>query len=157
MEANKPDTKPKRKKRIDTESDYFTISSYVIMVVLISLFAYRIIIHWESTSKMLASLGSIIAPYFIGFLLAYLLNPMVNMLYDSVFTGFFKIKKHTVKWALSIAVSYIVVLGVVVLCISFIIPNNVNKTMANNITLSTEKSVIINTSVENSFTLGSRE
>ncbi len=122
MEANKPDTKPKRKKRIDTESDYFTISSYVIMVVLISLFAYRIIIHWESTSKMLASVGSIIAPYFIGFLLAYLLNPMVNMLYDSVFTRFFKIKKHTVKWALSIAVSYIVVLGVVVLCISFIIP-----------------------------------
>ena len=122
MEDKNTDTKPKRRKRIDTDSDYFTISNYVIMVVLITLVLYRIIIHWESTTKLLASIGTIIAPYFIGFLLAYLINPMVNMLYDSVFTKFLKIKKHGVKWALSITTSYVVVLGIIVLCISFIIP-----------------------------------
>ena len=122
MDDKSTDTKPKKKKRIDTESDYFTISNYVIMVVLITLVAYRIIIHWETTTKLLGSIGTIIAPYFIGFLLAYLINPMVNMLYDSVFTKLFKLKKHAVKWALSITASYAVVLGIVVLCISFIIP-----------------------------------
>ena len=119
---NANDTKPRKKKRIDTESDYFTISSYVVLVILISLFLYRIIIHWESTSEMLKFVGTIVAPYFIGFLLAYLLNPMVNMMYDTVFTKIIKIKKHGVKWAVSIAVSYIFVFGTVTLSISFIIP-----------------------------------
>ncbi|MCR4717928.1 MAG: AI-2E family transporter [Lachnospiraceae bacterium] len=125
VNSNTPDN-PRRKKRIDTESKYFTISYYVVFVVLISIVAYRFIIHWESTLKTLSRIAQVCMPYFIGFLLAYLLNPMVNFLYDRLFKGVFKIKKSKVNWALSITTSYVIVLGVVVVCISFIIPQLIN-------------------------------
>ena len=103
-------------------SKYFTISCYVFGVILISIIAFRMINNWESTRNLIASITSVIGPYFIGFLIAYLVNPLVNYLHNNVFQQRFGMKNRKLSGLLAILVSYFVVLGVIIVSLAYIIP-----------------------------------
>ena len=101
---------------------YFTISCYVIGVILISIIAFRMINNWESTRNLIASITSVIGPYFIGFLIAYLVNPLVNYLHKNIFQQRCGIKSRKVSGLLAVIVSYVVVLGLIIVSLAYIIP-----------------------------------
>lgn len=61
-------------------------------------------------------------PFLIGLLIAYLMNPLVKGLDKKLFEKIFRIKKANVRKALSIFISYIFVLGIIIVRISVIIP-----------------------------------
>lgn len=111
-----------KKHPFQRDSKYFTISCYVVAVVLISIIAFRVINNWESTMKLLSAIVRVIGPYFIGFLIAYLVNPLVNFLYGHVYRDLLKIKNKKIKTACSIFSAYLIILGLIVICVSYIVP-----------------------------------
>lgn len=106
----------------EANTKYFTISCYVVGVILISILAFRMINNWESTKSFLSAVFRVIGPYFIGFLIAYLVNPLVNLFYGKLYRDLLKIKSKKIKAGLSVFSAYLVVLGLIVLCISYIVP-----------------------------------
>ena len=112
----------KKKNKFQANQTYFTISMYAIGVIIISAIIFRIFIHWETTAKAISHFLSVIFPYFFGFLIAYIVNPLVNFFYGRIFTKYIHIKKKKLKTFLSISLSYILVLGLIITCISYIIP-----------------------------------
>ena len=107
-------------------SKYFTISCYVIGVIFLSIVAFRVINNLESTVNLIKKMFHVISPYFIGFLIAYLLNPLVNFLYCHLFSRFKKMKKKRTQMLLSVFSSYMIVLGVLIIVIAYIIPQLVS-------------------------------
>ena len=72
--------------------------------------------------KLIKGVVHVVSPYFLGFLLAYLVNPLVNFLYARIFRDLFKIKAPKLKAGLSIFSAYLIVLGGLILCVSYIVP-----------------------------------
>ena len=72
--------------------------------------------------KLIKGVVHVVSPYFLGFLLAYLVNPLVNLLYAHLFRDLFKIKAPKLKAGLSIFSAYLIVLGGLILCVSYIVP-----------------------------------
>lgn len=112
----------KKQNHFEFNTKYFTISCYVIGVILISIIAFRMINNWESTKNFISSIFSVIGPYFIGFLIAYLVSPLVNFLHNKVFQDTLKCKNKKLSGLLSVLLSYIAVLGLLIISISYIVP-----------------------------------
>lgn len=117
---NKPSDAPKH--QFEANDKYFTISCYVVGVVLITILAARTIMNWEATKDFIGSVLHVIAPYFIGFLVAFLVNPLVNLLYAKVFRDLLKLKSQKLKAGLSVFFAYLLVLGLIGICIIYIVP-----------------------------------
>ena len=101
---------------------YNLISLYVITCFLVCIFLLRLIWDWAGTKKTIVEIFTMISPFFIGFLIAYLINPLVKTLNEKLFHKLLKIKKDSIRKLLSILVAYIIVITVLVICISIIIP-----------------------------------
>ena len=110
------------KYKFKASSKYFTICLYVILTTLIIFLMAKAIFFWSSTSAVINSLISTLAPFFIGILIAFLLNPLVNWLKHSVFGKLCHIKSETLNNTLSIVVAYIGVLLVLITIMLYAIP-----------------------------------
>lgn len=98
---------------------YTTISTYVIIVFVICYGIYKITDNLKVDPATYSTIIGALVPFFIAFLLSYFLYPLVDLLERSLLSGI-PSKKH--KRAISILLSYLSVLGVSVLLLSFIIP-----------------------------------
>lgn len=116
----------KKKNKFQSNQTYFTISMYAIAVIIASAIIFRIFIHWETTSKAISHFFGVIFPYFFGFLIAYMVNPLVNLFYGKFFSKYIRVKSRKARTFLSISISYILVLGLIIACISYIIPQMIN-------------------------------
>jgi predicted PurR-regulated permease PerM len=101
---------------------YYTISIYTIITVLIIALLLKVIWNWSSTIDTFSKILDVLSPFLIGIFIAYLMNPLVKLLNRSFFQKLLKIKNSSVRKALSIFVSYIIVFGIIGICISVIIP-----------------------------------
>lgn len=108
--------------KFEHNSKYYTISIYTIITVLIIAFLLKIIWNWSSTINTINKLIGVLAPFLIGLFIAYLMNPLVKLLDRILFQRLLRIKNSTVRKCFSILISYIVVLGVIGVCISVIVP-----------------------------------
>ena len=102
-------------------SQYFTIAIYVIIVVAIAAVIFKAILSFEQTLSWLRSVLNVLMPFIIGSLIAFILNPAVKKLC-------FLLKKHTklkregVIKGISIAITYLLLLGLVLIAIFGIVP-----------------------------------
>lgn len=71
---------------------------------------------------MVNKIINVLSPFLIGIFIAYLMNPLVKLLDRVLFRKLLRMKSATVRKCLSILVSYIVVLGIIAICISVIVP-----------------------------------
>lgn len=110
------------KHKFEKNSKYYTISVYVIITVIVSAILLKVIWHWASTIKSVERIIGMLMPFLIGLLIAYLMNPLVKGLDKNLFEKIFRIKRANIRKALSILISYIFVLGIIIVCISVIIP-----------------------------------
>ncbi len=112
--------------KIDWNRKYTTISAYAIVVFLICFMIYRLTNNWVETKVLLDKAMAISAPFFIGMMIAYFINPLVNRI-EYKFFSWIKIGRSPEKQArfrhnLSITVSYIIVLSAITLLLAIIIP-----------------------------------
>ena len=114
------------KKFSSKHRSYFTISLYVIGVVAISTLIIKSIINWASTKEFLSAVMSLLAPFFLGIFLAFLIHPLVKRFEKNLFHDKCHIKSQKLRQFLSILISYIIVLGCTTLFLIIVIPQIIN-------------------------------
>lgn len=108
--------------KFEKNHQYYIISIYVIATVVISAILLKAVWNWASTVQTIHQVIGMLMPFLIGLFIAYLMNPLVKTLDKNVFERAFRIKKPSIRKVLSILVSYLVVFGIIIICISVIIP-----------------------------------
>lgn len=94
---------------------------YMVMLVAICTAVVVIILNWGKTMTALGRLIKILAPFIIGFFLAYLIKPLV-----ALFKNLFNLVKRgsymKVKKAAAVILSYIIIVGMITIIIIYIAP-----------------------------------
>lgn len=108
--------------KFERNKKYYTISVYVIATSLIIALLIKIIWQWSSTISTINKIINVLLPFLIGIFIAYLMNPLVKLLDRKLFKNLLKIKHSSIRKCLSILISYIIVFGIIGICISVIVP-----------------------------------
>lgn len=121
----KKSTKGERRKSSNTfrsNSKYYTISIYTIITVLACALIIRSIFMWEATRASIVGVIRWCYPYLLGFFIAAMLYPMTvffeKNLFDRLPDPLLEKKR-----GLSIAVSYLLFIGIIVMMLLVIIPH----------------------------------
>ncbi len=105
---------------------YTIISIYVLIVFICCLLIYQTIFNWEETVDFLKKILRILTPFIAALFFAYFINPMMMWLENHVIAkiriGKLKIQKPKLKRSLSILLSYVFIIGVIMLLLGFIVP-----------------------------------
>ena len=112
-----------KENKFRANSKYFTIAAYAFGLIAIASLLIKVIFFWDDASSFMKNLISTLEPFFLGILIAFLINPLVNWMRRVLFGKVIHIKKPGLNNALSILLSYIVVLTAIILAILFIIPS----------------------------------
>lgn len=126
MEPNKPNASEREKKtkqpqRFLPNNQYFTISIYTLAVIAIGTLIIRVIMTPHAVSDGLARILNVLMPFIIGVLIAFILNPIIKWLVRFL-SGPCKIKNLKICKAIATIISYLGVLGIITICILFIVP-----------------------------------
>lgn len=116
------DNNQKDKHIFQKNRQYYTISIYVIATVVICAALLKLIWNWTETYTNISHFFSMLSPFLIGFFIAYLLNPLIKILDKKFFEKICHIKKASIRKFLSILFSYLIVFGILAVCIVVIIP-----------------------------------
>lgn len=123
------DTPPGESQRFIKNNRYFTICIYGIIMILASAIIFKAVIDIEKTKSWLGQIAGVLSPFIFGALLAYVLNPMVHAFYHLFDLACQKLNRrmnHTVQTILSILITYVIVLGFIVLILLYILPEIIN-------------------------------
>ena len=108
--------------KFESNKKYFTICIYSIAVILIGCLIFHFITQWNITKKILNDIWDTLFPFFMGFLIAYIMNPVVAFFQRNTFDRILPKKKKKLSRGLSILLSYLVFIGCLIVCLTFIIP-----------------------------------
>lgn len=108
--------------KFESNKKFFTISIYTIVVILIGCVIFRFVTQWSTTSKLISKLWETLFPFFMGFLIAYILNPVVSFFQRNISAKLFKNKSAKLQRGSAILISYLVLVGFIIICLRFIIP-----------------------------------
>lgn len=114
------------KNKFEGNSRYFTISIYCIVTVLVTAIIVRAVFLWESTSATLNTLFSTLSPFFIGILIAFLINPLVSWMRKTVFKKWLHIKNDALNRILAILFSYVLVISAITIGLIYLVPEIIN-------------------------------
>lgn len=121
----KKSTKGERRKSSNTfrsNSKYYTISIYTIITVLACALIIRSIFMWEATRASIVGVIRWCYPYLLGFFIAAMLYPMTVFFEKNLFDRLPDPLREK-KRGLSIAVSYLLFIGIIVMLLLVIIPH----------------------------------
>lgn len=110
------------KNKFEASSKYFTISIYTTITVLVIALIIRAVFFWSSTSKVINNLFSTFSPFLIGILIAFLINPLVNWIRNTLLMKWLHIKNRGLNKLLAIFISYFIVISAITLGLIYIIP-----------------------------------
>lgn len=111
----------KKQKKFQSNKKYFTISIYAVITFCICLLIYKFTNNWALTKKHFSDITSMLAPFLIAFLIAYFIDPLVNKI-DNILKRCFNDHFTRLHKILSLILSYVVVLGFIILVLTFVIP-----------------------------------
>lgn len=110
------------KHKFKKNNKYFTISVYVLTVILLAAIGIKVIVSWNDTQKFFSTLLGVLTPFLLGFFIAYIINPLARFINQSILRKVLRIKPRTVRKIISILLSYIIVFGLIATIIFYIIP-----------------------------------
>lgn len=105
--------------KIKWNEKYTTISVYVVIVFVICYGIYKITDNITVNQQVYTTIVSSLVPFFIAFLLSYFLFPLVDLIEGKFLSGISSQKR---KRFISIFISYLSVIGLSILLLSFVIP-----------------------------------
>lgn len=107
--------------KIKWNEKYTTISVYSFIVIALSIIFYNIVSEFSSFKLNLGSATSVLQPFIIGFVLAYLFNFILKFIEEKAFKKFDNIKPKS-KRLLSLFFTYLAVVLFIYLFIIFVFP-----------------------------------
>lgn len=122
MDEKPSQAKDSNKHIFERNKNYYIISVYVIFTIIISSILLKIIWNWAETLDNIKHFLSMLSPFLIGFFIAYLLNPLIKFFDKKLFNELMHIKKASIRKFLSIFITYLLVFGIITVCIVVIIP-----------------------------------
>lgn len=94
----------------------------IILILALCTTVIAIILNWQSVMSELQRFIKVIMPFIFGLVLAFLINPLVESIRKILDNVFFKTKhKKGCKYT-SVAVSYVILLGLVAITMVYIVP-----------------------------------
>lgn len=109
--------------KFEKNHQYFNIALYAFLVIAASMVFYGILNNWAMLSGKIIAIVVILQPVIFGFVLAYLLNPVVRVFDDKVFPKIFgKRIRRKIKRGFSILITFILTLLFLTLFISIVLP-----------------------------------
>ncbi len=145
--------------KFQKNNKYFTIALYAFGVIAASIAFIFILLYPNKLLSGISRILSIISPLILGFILAFILNPLLKLFEKKAFKKILNKKgQFKAKRALSMVCTYLVFLGIISLFIVLIIPsiaqsvtdlaNNIQGYYNSGITLITELLIKFNVSDE---------
>lgn len=108
--------------KFESNKKYFTISIYALFTVMAAAIFVCLIANFGAVRLWLKGLTKILSPFLAAFLIAFILNPLVNWLETNFFQRVLRIQKAKVRVALSIVMTYILLIGIIILGMIYVIP-----------------------------------
>lgn len=105
--------------KIDWNKRYTTIAIYAVLVFIFCFLFYKFTNNWDITTKNLMDLLGTLSPFVYAMAIAYFINPLIVLLEKQILS---KVKKLKVRRSLSILLSYLIIFSLVILLMSFVIP-----------------------------------
>ena len=114
------------KNKFTASSKYFTISIYTVLTFLVICLIIKAVFFWGSTSAFINNMLSALSPFFLGILIAFLINPLVSWIRHTVLSKWLHINNQGLCKLLAIVISYVTVLFVIIIGLIYIIPEIIN-------------------------------
>lgn len=108
--------------KFESNRKYFTISIYALFTVMAAAIFICLIANFGAVRQWLKGLTKILSPFLAAFLIAFILNPLVNWLEVNLFQKVLRIEKPKVRVALAIVMTYILLIGIIILGMIYVIP-----------------------------------
>ncbi len=105
--------------KIDWNRRYTTISIYAVLVFLACYIIYKFTNNWDLTKDNLMGITKMLSPFIYALLIAYFLNPTMKKIETTILAP---IKKIKFRRPLAILLVYVLLLGTVILLLSFVLP-----------------------------------
>lgn len=110
------------KKIKETLKGLLANSGRLILIVAACSIVIAVIMHWESVMVELSRLIKVLMPFILGIVLAFLINPLVGNVHQFLNHFIFKDKRQKGCKYTSVALSYLILLGVLTVTIVYIVP-----------------------------------
>ena len=94
----------------------------LILIVAACSIVIAVIMHWESVVVELSRLVKVLMPFILGIVLAFLINPLVSNVYQLLNHFIFKDKRQKGCKYTSVALAYLILLGILTVTIVYIVP-----------------------------------
>lgn len=107
------------KMKIDWNKRYTTIAIYSVLVFIFCFLFYKFTNNWDVTTKNLLDLLGTLSPFVYAMAIAYFINPLIVLIERTVLV---KIKKLKLRRSLSILIGYLFIFSMIILLMSFVIP-----------------------------------
>jgi len=103
-------------------SKYFTILVYALLFVIGIILIYKFIGNLDTTLSFLGTVLHIVSPFLVGAFIAFILYPLVKLLYRNFFMGICHLKSEKIAKYLSILIAYLIAIGALTILIIFVTP-----------------------------------
>ncbi len=105
--------------KIDWNRRYTTISIYAVLVFLICYSIYKFTNNWDITKDNLIGVTKMLSPFIYAMIIAYFLNPTLKKIETTILAP---LKKNKFRRPLAILLVYVLLLGTIILLLSFVLP-----------------------------------
>ena len=103
-------------------SKYSTIVIYALLFVVGTILIYKFIGTFNQTMHLIGSILNLISPFIVGAFIAFILFPLVKLLFRKLFKGVLNMKSDKAAKYLSITTAYIIAIGAITILLVFVIP-----------------------------------
>ena len=114
-------SRPDKRQKFLPNNRYFTICIYAVTVILLGSLIVRVVMTPFAVTKGIRRVLNVLMPFLMGILIAMIMNPIINRLCQ-LMEKYLKIKKKKVCRILASILAYMLVLGLILICIIFIVP-----------------------------------
>lgn len=105
--------------KFDWNKRYTTISIYASLVFVFCFLFYKLTNNWATTQENILSLARTLSPFIYALVIAYFINPLVSLIERKLL---YKVSKLKVRRSLAILISYLLIFSLLILLLSFVIP-----------------------------------
>ncbi len=137
--------------KFESNKKYFTISVYALITIMAAALFVCLIANFGEVKLWLKGLAGILSPFLAAFLIAFILNPLVNWLEIHLFQKLLHMQKPKLRVALSIVTTYILLLGIIIVGMIYVIPQITDSIVS----VAGDVTVQLNEIYEKRFTYGS--
>lgn len=111
-----------RSRLFSSNKKYLTISVYAILVIFVGAIIWKLVSEYGTIMVYAKKAFAILSPFIFGAFIAFLLNPLVKYFRDVFFTKYIKLKSAKLKMILAILFSYLIFFGLIIVLLSYIVP-----------------------------------